>query len=178
MTLQIDRAYLIDLVTTVKEGVIVEIGSLTGKATAALAISGRPVYAIDLWDLTYPDDPRREKHRDLGNFKVFQQNTAGLNVIPVKGLSCEIAKVWQLPIGMLFIDGDHSYQGCMQDYLGYAKHVVADGVLAIHDYSEKYPGVMKAVKEIQGIDGWTDWKVAGFSTISARKRSAYGHQDS
>jgi hypothetical protein len=34
---------------------------------------------------------------------------------------------------MVFIDGGHTEQAAMQDYLGWSPHVLAGGILAIHD---------------------------------------------
>ena len=38
------------------DGIIVEIGSYTGKSTAALADGGSQVFAVDLWDLRLPTE--------------------------------------------------------------------------------------------------------------------------
>lgn len=37
-------------------------------------------------------------------------------------------------IDLLFIDGDHSIEGCKFDFLNYAPHLVSGGYLAFHDY--------------------------------------------
>ena len=40
------------------------------------------------------------------------------------------------PIDMIFIDGDHSEEGSMQDFVDYAKFVRPDGIMAFHDIIE------------------------------------------
>lgn len=60
---------------------------------------------------------------------------AGLEsaVITVVAESAALARVWWLPLGMVFIDGGHGQAAADADYEGWASHVVAGGLLAIHD---------------------------------------------
>ena len=55
------------------------------------------------------------------------------NVIPVKGDSREIGKVWNMPLGALFIDGDHRFDWVKSDYDLFGKFIVPGGYLALHD---------------------------------------------
>ena len=48
---------------------------------------------------------------------------------------------------MLFIDGDHSYEGCKRDIDAWFPHMKKDGVLLFHDCDESSPGVVQAVAE-------------------------------
>ena len=41
-----------------------------------------------------------------------------------------------LPFHMIFIDGDHSYEGCRADIIDYMAHLVNGGIMAIHDYKK------------------------------------------
>jgi len=57
------------------------------------------------------------------------------------------------PINMVFIDGDHTYQGCRGDILAWLPRVAPGGVLALHDYrkaadDKPHPGVDRAVDEL------------------------------
>jgi predicted O-methyltransferase YrrM len=47
------------------------------------------------------------------------------------------------PIDVLFIDGDHTYEGCKRDFIMYAPLVRDDGLIAFHDVSPhpNHPGV-------------------------------------
>lgn len=50
----------------------------------------------------------------------------------------------------VFIDGDHSYEGCKKDIF-FAKSVVSQGIIAGHDWGTPgYVGVDKAVREFLG----------------------------
>lgn len=161
-----------ELVAKVTEGVILEIGSKKGASAHAMAsVASVPVYCIDLWDLTFEGDSRGFRHSNPANLRQFIENTKRLNIIWIKGLSGEIAKVWEKPIGLLFIDGDHSYEGCKTDYEGFAKYIIPGGYLVIHDYipkSKTFRGVEMVIGEAKDSGLWEDWEVIG-RTISARR---------
>lgn len=76
-----------------------------------------------------------------------------------------LASIWVFnPVDMVFIDGDHSYEGCKGDILGWLPHIKKGGILAIHDYAKEqvyalphrndvphempWPGVDQAVDEL------------------------------
>ena len=61
--------------------------------------------------------------------------TAAL-VIGVIGYSIPVARVWQTPLGFLFIDGGHAEDVAMADYAHWSPRVMAGGTLAIHDVFE------------------------------------------
>ncbi|CAE8608550.1 unnamed protein product [Polarella glacialis] len=50
-------------------------------------------------------------------------------------------------LDLVFIDGEHSYKECREDIKAWAPKVRAGGVLAGHDYTLKFPGVVRAVNE-------------------------------
>lgn len=50
-------------------------------------------------------------------------------------------------ISVLFIDGDHSYEGCKRDINAWYPFMKEDGVMLFHDCDESSPGVVQAVFE-------------------------------
>lgn len=71
----------------------------------------------------------------------------------VHGDSKEIGKTWSLPVDLLFIDGDHSYEGCYGDLAAWTPHLTDGAAVLIHDYhSENWPAVKRAVDEF--LAGW------------------------
>ena len=64
----------------------------------------------------------------------------------VKGNSWRIGKNWKGEIDILFIDGDHSYEGVKKDFINWEPHVVKGGYILMHDANFK--GVKKMMKEI------------------------------
>lgn len=168
MTVEIDRERLQQLAKQVNSGVILELGSKNGLSARSMALFSKvAVYCIDMWDLTFLGDKRPDIH--LHDDEEFKRMIKDLNVVPVKGLSSEIAKVWDKPIGLLFIDGDHTYKGCKADYDGFAHHIIKGGYLVFHDYENRFPGVAEFVNEIKSVALWTGWELGGVSVISARR---------
>ena len=51
-----------------------------------------------------------------------------------------------LPISLLFVDGDHSYDGCYSDLQAWLPKMTSDGIVVFHDYIWS-DGVKQAVQE-------------------------------
>jgi len=85
----------------------------------------------------------------------------------IHGDSKKVGKCWLLgEIDFLFIDGDHSYEGCAGDITSWLPHMKKGGVIAIHDHRvDAWPDVIAAVKaELtdKGYEqiGWEDTVIA------------------
>jgi hypothetical protein len=50
-------------------------------------------------------------------------------------------------LGMLYLDGDHSYSGVMKDLIAYFNKVLRGGLIAGHDFLQEAYGVKKAVED-------------------------------
>lgn len=48
-------------------------------------------------------------------------------------------------VDFVFIDGDHSYEGCLRDIDAWLPKVRKGGLICGHDYNNKWPGVLQAV---------------------------------
>lgn len=70
--------------------------------------------------------------------------------IILNGDSKEMAnQVEDESLDFVFIDADHSYEGCMADIVAWAPKVKTGGLISGHDYGSKdHPGVKKAVDEV------------------------------
>jgi len=128
-------------------GTVVEIGSYLGRSTtfiaAALArIAGFPkVHAVDTFTgIGVPGEDGRS------TLLAFQVNTAPYRDLIVihQAYAHEIAEFWKYPIDMLFIDGDHSFEGCSQDIMAWVRHLSKGGLVCFHDYTNS-PDVRRAV---------------------------------
>jgi MMP 1-O-methyltransferase len=131
-------------------GPIAEIGTYCGKSTiylaAAAQAAGQLVVTVDHhhgseenqpgWE--YHDtrlvDPATGRLDTLPHFRATLA-AAGLedSVIAIVGASAEVARLWRVPLGMLFIDGGHTDAAATTDYDGWAPWVARGGALAIHD---------------------------------------------
>ncbi len=156
-------------------GPIVEIGSYMGKSTCYLAQGSKYlVYAIDLWGGEYNDVQTiiRRKKQPHSVFEKFKENISKegfyKKVIPIKDSSFDIGKIWGIPIGGLFIDGEHTYDACLNDYKNFAPHVMDGGWIAVHDYIDKFPGVMKMCDE--EIRPYFRWEVVDRLFIVRKER--------
>lgn len=136
------------LVRAYRPQTLVEVGSYAGASTCVLAAfaevyGGGTVYAID----PFYNVEGRESY-ETGYEAVFDRNVApfGPRVVKVRGLSWEVP--WERPIDLLFLDGDHSYDGLAKDLAKFLPLLQAGGVLVFHDYKEHgKPGVRRNVDE-------------------------------
>jgi len=135
-------------------GAIVEIGSFKGRSTVMLAKVAShyglgPVVAIDphkspiLLDLG--TNPEASTYQDFLN----SIGTAGVSahVEPHLAYSTEVASTWKRPIRVLWIDGDHSYDGAKKDLEGFLPYVEPFGVVAMHDALNVCPGPIRVFVE-------------------------------
>ncbi len=121
---------------TTGKGLIVEIGSWKGRSTAWLAAGARlaaaRVYAVD------PHTGSREDP-EAATLAAFRANLtdAGLAdvVEPLVMTSAEAARTLDGPVELLFIDGDHSYEGVRLDADLWLPKLVEGGIVMFHDVS-------------------------------------------
>ena len=136
------------------EGPIVEIGSFKGKSTVALAtVCDRyglePVVAIDPHaGLSYlgPDMPQQTQTFD--EFLASIKEAGVEHKVEVRRAhSRDVAKGWDRPIRLLWIDGDHSYAGCKEDFDLFLPHLSNGGVVAFHDALNAFDGPIRVFAE-------------------------------
>lgn len=70
--------------------------------------------------------------------------------------SKDAAKIVNRKVDVIFIDGDHSYEGCKADIDSWYPHMAKGGVMLFHDCDETSPGVVQAVKEFVEENGFED----------------------
>ena len=132
------------------DGPFLEVGSYCGKSAvylgAAARAQGRILFSVDHhrgseenqpgWEWHEPDlvDPAVGKMDTLPSFRRTIHD-AGLEgtVVAVVGDSPTVAAAWATPLALLFIDGGHGAEPAHHDYERWTPHVVAGGVLCIHD---------------------------------------------
>jgi predicted O-methyltransferase YrrM len=149
------------------KGAVVEIGSFKGRSTVMLAkvashYGQGPVVAIDPHNsdilLKTEDHPEDSSYRDfLRNIHaagVFNQ------VEPHLARSMDITKSWNRPIRVLWIDGDHSYEGAKGDLEGFLPHLEPQGVVAFHDALNVFPGPIRVF--VENVLGSDRFGAAGF----------------
>jgi len=116
------------------KGSIVEIGSWKGRSTAWLAAGARlvstKVYAVDP-HIGSREDPNAAT---LAEFTANITRT-GLSdyVEPLVMTSTEAVRILTGPVELLFIDGDHSYDGVRRDAELWLPKVIEGGTVMFHD---------------------------------------------
>ena len=133
-----------------RRGPVLEIGSYCGKSTIYLAAAardaGQVVVTVDHhrgseehqpgWEYHDPRlvDPATGRLDTLPCLRATLA-AAGLeeHVVVVVGRSADVARLWGLPLGLVFIDGGHTEAAAVTDYEGWAPWVAPGGALAIHD---------------------------------------------
>ena len=124
---------------------IVEIGCWKGKSVYCLARGLRKncqLITIDPFDASgEPENYELYKQRE-GETPLFDQfldNMKKLNVLdrikPLKGLSNKFVGQFS-KIDLLFIDGDHSIEGCDFDFLNYSPYISIGGYIVFHDFDK------------------------------------------
>ncbi len=131
-------------------GPVLEIGSYCGKSTiylaAAARAAGQVVITVDHhrgseehqpgWEYHDPGlvDPVTGRLDTLPSLRATLAAT-GLedHVVVVVGRSAGVARLWGIPLGLVFIDGGHTERAAVTDYESWAPWVAPGGALAIHD---------------------------------------------
>jgi predicted O-methyltransferase YrrM len=131
-------------------GSCLEVGSYCGKSTvylgAAAKSKGGVVYAIDHHRGSEEHQKGEEYHDPdlydngaqlMDSFREFRKTMRAAQledtVVPIVAPSRIASKRWATPLGMVFIDGGHSFEAALADYRSWAAHIVPGGILAIHD---------------------------------------------
>lgn len=127
------KYFLRHLIETNSYKTMAEVGVRDGRTTFYLLdhIPDLIIYAIDLSVNGFYNREVEQKYRD--------------RLIPIEGNSSAVAN--KIPqVDLVFIDADHSYEGCYKDIVAYKSKVKTNGIFSGHDID--YPGVNRAVNEL------------------------------
>ncbi|HVV65038.1 MAG TPA: class I SAM-dependent methyltransferase [Rhizomicrobium sp.] len=147
----------IGLASEPRAGAIVEIGSWRGKSAIAMAL-GAMRLPIETRPLVYCIEPHAGFTGVYGGkfgpqdrsafFKAMLDSGCAEAVALVNLPSLSAARGWRGPIGLLFIDGDHSEAGVSADVEAWTPHVVAGGIVAFDDAKDEKIGPAKAIARL------------------------------
>jgi predicted O-methyltransferase YrrM len=138
------------LISAYKVNTIVEVGSWIGLSTVDMAKKipehGK-VYAVDTWEGSeeHKNNPELLKtlyDQFLSNV-IHEQLTH--KIIPIRMDSVKAAQKLQVVADLIYIDADHSYEGCYADLKAWFPHVKEGGILCGDDWP--WEGVSKAVEQ-------------------------------
>lgn len=106
-------------------------------------------------DVRYYVGQGRDAKPYLDNIKKFGVDDIVVPIIDYSELAYEYSslidvncktKMWDLPICLLWIDGDHRFNYVKKDIDLWAKHVIPGGKIVFHDYA--YLGVREAIGQL------------------------------
>jgi predicted O-methyltransferase YrrM len=160
-------------------GVIVEIGTFRGKSAVALAFGqaqGR--YATD--GLIYCVDPHAPfvgiyggvfGPQDRRDFYAIMLLTGFYDRVCPVNLKSEVAsRGWEEPIGLLFIDGDHSAEGVAADVAAWVGRLAPSGVVIFDDAVDPAAGALGAIARLVDGGGFEQLETIGKMTALRRIR--------
>jgi predicted O-methyltransferase YrrM len=130
-------------------GRAVEIGSYSGEGTVVIAKHFKEVMAVDPWLNGYDINDRASQQCPMKFvFEAFQERTTPLgNVLYSRGKSLDALQFFKDgELDLVYIDGDHRYEGVLADLNGWRPKLRAGGIMAGHDWSFK--AVQKALVEV------------------------------
>ena len=137
-------AGLINLVLTLplelNKTIAVEIGSYIGESANILSLFFSKVICID-------------PHESSEVLNDFTFNTQGRNIVSIKKMSNEAhAELPEDFLGLVYIDGVHTYEAVTADIKNYWPKILDVGYIGGHDYGPgpENVGVVKAVNEAFG----------------------------
>lgn len=147
---------------------IVELGVYKGKTTLMLAWGARQgkrahVWGFDPWDLPgerfpwselqNPTQQHRVEFTDPRTRHAAEYNVKSLgftrDVTLARKFSVDAGQQWTGPkVGLLFIDGDHSYDAVRADLTAWAPHLAPGARIAFDDHAPTHPDVPRAVTDM------------------------------
>lgn len=153
--------------------VMVEVGSYHGASSVLLAEAirrsprGGRLYCVDTWR----NDAMSSGIQDT--WGIFQRTTEpwGNVIVAVRGDSKTVELPFSEPIDLAFIDGDHTYEGCLADAQRFAPRLRDGGRLVLHDHAW-YSGVAHVVGDLLRQEQWIIESVAA-NLIVLRKDLAF-----
>jgi predicted O-methyltransferase YrrM len=126
---------------------VVEVGCFAGASSRMFSdhLKDGHLLCVDSWSEGYYNGQWNMKDIER-TFDEFAKNA--WNVTKIKMESTLAARNFEKNFfDMAYIDADHTYEGCKADILAWSPKVKPDGLVAGHDYSEAWPGVVRAVNE-------------------------------
>lgn len=133
---------ILELISYIRQhknpAVCLEIGSNIGES-ALLIASHKEVEKLYCVDPFYDEEQYKQFLNRINHLK------SKIEIIRKK--SCDIYNNFILPVDVIYIDGDHSYETVKND-LEFGYNIIKDGgFICGHDYGKAHNGVLKAVDE-------------------------------
>ncbi|ODS30006.1 MAG: translation elongation factor P [Candidatus Scalindua rubra] len=149
-----EATLLYELAKNTLDHCIVEVGSYRGRSTVALgrgSLDGGmvPVYAIDPHEEFTGILGGSFGPADRGAFFQTMLATSCYHVVRLINLSSEqLSPNWNQKISLLWIDGDHSYEGVKRDFDCWLPHLTLGTFIAFDDSKDPKLGPYRLIEEL------------------------------
>ena len=157
-----DAAVLLyGLAAAVKQGCIVEVGSYRGRSTVVLARgsangNGPPVYAVEPHEPFVGPRGGEFGPEDRAAFFRNMVRTGAYRHVRLLNTSSEVvAPGWKEPVALLWLDGDHSYEGVRRDFDAWSPHLMPGCDVVLDDTDDPELGPRRLVEELTSA-GWVE----------------------
>lgn len=138
--------FAIWLVTKLRPGVVVDLGVDFGFSTVCFALPGiGQVVGVD----SFEGDIHAGKRDTFAEVQNTISQLELSNVTLIKGHFEEVARTWDREIGILHIDGTHTYAAVKRDFEAWSNFVVPSGVVLLHDTCVPEFGVRRLFDEVK-----------------------------
>ncbi|HKV42782.1 MAG TPA: class I SAM-dependent methyltransferase [Blastocatellia bacterium] len=174
MTSLEEAKVLYDLAREVRSGCIVEVGAYRGRSTVALgrgSLDGHrvPVFTIEPHQIFSGVLGGSFGPADAGAFYRAILDTGCYHVVRLVSLSSEqIVQCWRLPVELLWIDGDHRYEGVRRDFESWLPHLNPGATVVFDDAADPSIGPHRLIGEIIGTGEYE--KVSEFGKMTVLRR--------
>lgn len=145
---------------------VVAIGPFQGRSCTLLAHSGRTIVLVDSMEIG--DDPINRvtiKEDDVTALQCQLQKYPNVNWIRSRVKACPIS---EQQIGLLLIDGDHSYPRPREDFEHFRGALTSGAMVAFHDYCT-FDGVTASISDLRA-NGQIENGIAADSMYIAKVR--------
>jgi predicted O-methyltransferase YrrM len=129
-------------------GNVVEIGAYKGRSTwylvQGLHDAGSPYKVVSI-------DPHLDPGQRDEYFETLERHGLADRVEPCIGFSHDVVqRLAGVPVGMLWIDGDHSYRSVREDFDDWFPRLASGGWYAMHDTVNAWYGPTRLARELLG----------------------------
>jgi predicted O-methyltransferase YrrM len=162
-----EAAFLYKLVRTLGKARIAELGRFKGGSTFITATAMAPGSTLDSFDLHVAlrsDLPGPVLDRELEDALARYGLGEGVRLVVGDSRTVELPEP---ELDLLFVDGDHSYEGASTDIERWSPLVRVGGHMVLHDgvdtggYGNVYPGVRRAIDELLALGEFEEKLPAG-----------------
>lgn len=149
-----EASVLYEMAKSCNNGCIVEVGSYRGRSAVALgrgSLDGHkaPVYSIEPHESFTGVLGGKFGPPDRGAYYKAMLETSCYHAVRLVNLSSEVVTPgWKHTVGLLFLDGDHTYAGVKRDFDCWSPHLGANALIAFDDSTNPAIGPHQLIDEL------------------------------